>query len=138
MTDRVSQKVRSEMMSRVRAKDTHPELVVRSLVHRLGRRFRLHVSALPGRPDIVLARTKELIFVHGCFWHQHTCNRGARPSSNRRFWNRKLDANVRRDRYVLRQLKRLGWRSLVVWECETKNLDKLKQRLERFFSHTSS
>jgi DNA mismatch endonuclease (patch repair protein) len=133
MVDHVDAKTRSQMMSRVRGKDTRPEILVRSLVHKLGRRFRLHDPRLPGKPDLVLARSREVIFVHGCFWHQHNCSRGARPSSNRRFWNKKLDGNVRRDREVRRELKLLGWRNLIVWECETRNIRKIEQKLLRFF-----
>ena len=97
MIDHFTPAVRSRVMSRVRSKDSKPELVVRRLVHRMGFRYRLHRRDLPGSPDLVFARSKKVIFVHGCFWHQHDCARGTRPSSNREFWNAKLDANIQRD-----------------------------------------
>lgn len=110
-----------------------PEVGVRSLVHRLGFRFRLHQKKLPGSPDIVLTRHKKVIFVHGCFWHQHTrCREGRVPGTRRDYWVPKLAGNVRRDRRNLRSLRREGWECLVVWECELKQPDKLDRRLRRF------
>ena len=103
------------------------------MLHRMGYRFRLHVRDLPGRPDIVLPRHKRVVLVHGCFWHGHKgCRRAARPSSNTEFWNEKLSANQERDAKNLRKLRRLGWRVLVVWECQTREDNKLRPRLQRF------
>lgn len=116
--DRIPPDQRSEVMRQVRGKDTKPEIRVRRLLHRLGFRFRLHRDNLPGKPDIVLPKWRAVIFVHGCFWHQHPgCSRAARPTSNVEFWNKKLDRNVRRDAENIRQLEEAGWRVFVVWEC---------------------
>lgn len=120
-------------MAGVRSRDTKPELLVRSLLHRLGYRFRLHRSDLPGKPDIVLPKYKTVLFVHGCFWHQHRdCPASARPTSNVEYWNKKLDSNVKRDVASKAKLEDLGWRVLTVWECETKNPAALETRLRRF------
>ena len=121
-------------MARVRSVDTAPEMLVRRLVHRMGYRYRLHRRDLPGTPDLVFPRRRCVIFVHGCFWHQHACPRGTRPTSNHDFWNRKLDSNVRRDRYNTAALRRNGWHVLTVWECETKDLGALTRRLSGFLS----
>jgi DNA mismatch endonuclease (patch repair protein) len=118
--DTVSRAVRSRMMSRIKGKDTAPELVVRRALHAAGLRFRLHVTGLPGAPDIVLPRHRTVVLVHGCFWHRHPgCANARLPGTNRLFWRRKLTANVRRDAKVMRELHALGWRVMVVWECET-------------------
>ena len=133
MADRVSEIKRSWIMSRVKGRDTKPELLVRSIIHRLGYRFRLHRRDLPGNPDIVLPKFKKIVFVHGCFWHQHHgCPRANRPSSNTKFWNLKLDSTIARDRENLQRLSELGWKSLIVWECETKDKDALRDRLISF------
>jgi DNA mismatch endonuclease (patch repair protein) len=114
---------RSEMMARVGQRNTRPEMAVRSALHRSGFRFRLHRTDLPGRPDIVLKRLQTVIFVHGCFWHQHAaCRRAARPKSNVEFWDAKLARNTARDEAVIRQLEASGWRSVIVWECELREL----------------
>ncbi len=124
---------RSLIMSRVRSKNTKPELIVRSFVHGLGFRFRLHRRDLPGNPDIVLPKHKKVIFVHGCFWHGHAaCSRSKRPATNQAFWDKKLDGNIERDRRFRRELRQLGWKVLTVWECEIKNSEKLIRKLERF------
>ena len=102
------------------------------MVRGMGFGYRLHRRDLPGSPDLVFAGRKKVIFVHGCFWHQHACARGKRPSSNRRFWNSKLDANVQRDKRNIAALKDDNWQVLVVWECETKDRTKLSERLEEF------
>jgi DNA mismatch endonuclease, patch repair protein len=108
-------------MRRVKRKDTAPEMVVRSAVHRLGYRFRLHRKDLPGSPDLVFVARKAVIFVNGCFWHHHNgCRRASVPKTRARYWAARLDRNVNRDRRVTRQLRRLGWRVLVIWECETR------------------
>lgn len=133
MADVFSKEKRSWIMSRIRGRDTKPEMLVRSVVHRMGFRFRLHCRELPGKPDIVLPRHKKVIFVHGCFWHGHKqCLRSRRPTTNTEFWNKKLDANIARDKRVRMNLRRLGWKVLVVWECETSDPDRLFAKLERF------
>jgi DNA mismatch endonuclease, patch repair protein len=107
-------------MSRIRGKDTVPEKVVRSILHRLGFRFRLHGKKLPGRPDIVLPKYKTVIFVHGCFWHRHKgCVNCTTPTNRRDWWIAKLEGNAARDKVHRKALRKLGWDSLVVWECET-------------------
>ena len=133
MVDVFSAEKRSQIMASVRGKDTTPEKIVRSALHRLGFRFRLHRTDLPGKPDIVLPRHKKVIFVHGCFWHgHHGCIRSGRPKSNALFWNSKIDSNVERDKRNLLKLKNLGWKILVVWECETKKPNLLEKKLVRF------
>ncbi|MBX3589458.1 MAG: DNA mismatch endonuclease Vsr [Burkholderiaceae bacterium] len=118
MTDRVTPEKRSRMMAAVHGANTAPELYVRGQLFAAGFRFRLHVGGLPGRPDIVLPRYRTAVFVHGCFWHGHSCGRGKRPATNAAFWNTKLDANIRRDRRIRAALKTAGWRSIVIWQCD--------------------
>lgn len=135
MTDTFSPEKRSAIMRAVLSENTTPELVVRKIVHRLGFRFRLHRGDLPGKPDLVLPRLQKVIFVHGCFWHQHTCKRGNRtPKTRVEYWEKKLGGNRRRDRRNREKLKRLGWKVLIVWECQTKQFEKLTRRLLRFLS----
>lgn len=135
MRDRLTKARRSWNMSRIRGKDTTPERVVRSALHRLGYRFRLHSRKLPGRPDIVLPRHRLAVFVHGCFWHRHRgCRNCTTPTNNRRFWVAKLEGNAARDRMHMRTLRKLGWRVVVVWECETERVgfaEKLRRKLIR-------
>ena len=117
-------------MSRIRSKDTKPELMVRRLIHSMGYRFRLHRRNLPGRPDIVFPGRQKVVFVHGCFWHRHpNCARAQIPDANRDYWEPKLARNVQRDREALEQLANLGWRSFVVWECEVQPLDALAKQI---------
>jgi DNA mismatch endonuclease (patch repair protein) len=124
---------RSENMRRIRGKDTAPELTVRRLLHAMGYRYRLHVTSLPGRPDIVMAGRKKVVFIHGCFWHQHwRCRLAHKPHSNRDYWDEKLRRNVERDRTNRRRLRRLGWSALVVWECQTRDAKQLKRVVESF------
>ena len=119
MTDKLSTERRSWNMSRIRSKNTKPEIIVRSLLHRMGYRFRLQRKDLPGRPDIVLPKYKTVIFVHGCFWHQHPdCIEASRPKSNITYWLPKLKANVDRDTRNRGLLQEQGWRVLRFWECE--------------------
>ena len=130
--DVFSKEKRSAIMARVRSVDTTPEIAVRSLLHRMGYRFRLHRKDLPGKPDIVMPGRRTVIFVHGCFWHQHTnCTAAARPTSNCDYWNAKLDRNIVRDAGCQKQLRSLGWKVIVVWECEVRNLSRLEKRLRR-------
>ena len=121
-------------MAAVKSKNTSPELVVRRVVHRLGFRFRLHVAALPGTPDLVFPRRRKVICVSGCFWHMHTCGRCRIPAARRGYWVAKLARNAARDRRNRRALVRAGWSVLTVWECQTaaRNLAKLENRLASF------
>jgi DNA mismatch endonuclease, patch repair protein len=120
-------------MRRIKSKGMKPELLVRSLVHRMGYRFRLHAKDLPGKPDLVFGPKRKVIFVHGCFWHQHSgCRDGMVPSSNVSYWGPKLAHNVKRDAEHLASLEAAGWRPFVVWECETRDIVALRQRLCRF------
>lgn len=117
-------------MSRVKGKDTTPEIKVRSIAHRLGYRFRIHRRDLPGAPDMVFPGRRTVVFVHGCFWHGHHCKRGARlPHTNVAYWKAKIDKNVGRDKAERRKLTRMGWKVRVVWECETKDEASLPARL---------
>ena len=121
-------------MAKIRGAHTQPERHVRSVLHSLGLRFRLHQAALPGRPDIVLRRHGTVVFVHGCFWHRHAACRGATtPKTNRGFWQRKFRADVRRDAGNQRDLRAAGWRVVVVWECELARPKRLAARLRRLF-----
>ena len=133
MTDRISVQQRSSNMARVRCRDTQPELVIRSLLHRMGYRFRLHRNDLPGKPDIVLPGRRRIIFVHGCFWHSHEgCRRARVPKTRTEFWTKKLNTNRDRDHQMISKLADLGWATLVVWECELKDNDKLGEKLLTF------
>jgi DNA mismatch endonuclease, patch repair protein len=133
MVDVFSRRKRSWIMGRVKGRDTKPEVLVRSLVHRMGFRFRVHRKDLPGNPDIVLPRHRKVIFVHGCFWHGHPgCPRSRRPTTNQLFWDRKLDGNLERDRRFCVELSDMGWEVLIIWQCETKASDVLAKKLEGF------
>jgi DNA mismatch endonuclease, patch repair protein len=131
----VSQAGRSRIMRAIKSRNTSPELAVRRLLHAKGHRFRLHRRDLPGKPDIVLPKHKAVIFVHGCFWHQHPdpgCRNAQVPRSNTAYWSPKLARTIERDRSAILDLQALGWRVLVVWECETKQAHGLLGRLEKF------
>jgi DNA mismatch endonuclease (patch repair protein) len=135
MPDVFNPEERSRIMAKVRGENTSPERLVRSLIHKMGYRFRLNVKDLPGKPDIVLKKHKKVIFVHGCFWHQHEgCPHAARPSSNTEYWNKKLDRNMLRDRENMHKLEYLGWNVLIVWECETRDREKLIDKLKVFLT----
>ena len=126
-------KERSANMRAVKGRDTGPELIVRRLAHRIGYRFRLHRADLPGKPDLAFPGRRAVIFVHGCFWHGHSCKRGSvRPKANAAFWAAKLGRNVERDTSQLSRLKAAGWRALVLWECELKDAGRLAARIMRF------
>jgi DNA mismatch endonuclease (patch repair protein) len=130
---------RSRVMRSVKGKNTRPERAVRSLLHALGYRFRLHRKDLPGSPDIVLPGRKAVVFVHGCFWHGHGCKRGSRaPKANADYWTKKLVGNVARDARTRAELEALGWRVLVVWECEIKEAEALADKLRAFLGSTSA
>lgn len=133
MADSLSKTKRSALMSRVKGKDTMPEKITRSIIHKLGFRFRLHKRDLPGKPDIVLPRHNAIIFVHGCFWHQHpNCTRAKRPSTRREFWDAKLDRNIQRDIQNVKKLEELGWKVMVIWECETGDQSQLASTISHF------
>ena len=133
MTDKLTPERRSENMRKIRAKNTSPELLVRRLVHGMGFRYRLHVPDLPGKPDLVFARRNKVIEVRGCFWHAHgKCIDSHVPKSRLDYWGPKLQRNRSRDATNVRNLKSLGFRVLVVWECEVKNEKRLTARLKRF------
>jgi DNA mismatch endonuclease (patch repair protein) len=137
MTDIMSPEQRSARMSRIRGINTKPELLVRRLLHRMGYRYRLHVTTLPGRPDIVFSTRRKAIFVHGCFWHRHSaCKDATLPKSRKQFWRQKLQANVERDRQQQHALIAKNWDLLVVWECELSSLS-LPQRLVLFLGEPS-
>lgn len=135
MSDKVSKQQRSLNMSQIRSQDTTPEIIVRSVLHRLGFRFRKNVNGLSGKPDIVLPKYKTVIFVHGCFWHQHRkCKRSTVPKSNVEYWKPKLAGNTRRDKQHSIELQSLGWKVAVIWECEIKGTEKLIKKINRLFS----
>ena len=131
--DTVSPKRRSEIMARVRGKDTGPEIVVRRLAHGMGYRYRLHRRDLPGTPDLVFVGRRKVIFVHGCFWHRHSGCAAARvPKSRYEFWLAKLQGNSERDSTNVRELCKQGWDVMVIWECELKDIARLRARIGRF------
>lgn len=133
--DSISPDKRSWVMSRVRNKDTGPEKKARSLLHRMGYRFRLHKRDLPGNPDIVLPKYNAVIFVHGCFWHRHDCKCGNRmPKSRVKFWNDKLEGNRKSDKLIQEALKERGWKVFVVWECMLKDEAALRAELTKFLT----
>ena len=130
MTDIVDSRRRSAMTSRIRGRDTGPEVVVRRIAHRLGFRFRLHRKDLPGRPDLAFPRYRSVVFVHGCFWHRHEgCRSACEPKTRISFWSEKFNRNVARDRDNEEALRALGWRVLVIWECEIRNRAALEECL---------
>lgn len=122
---------RSALMSRIRGKDTKPELAVRRALHAMGYRYRTHGSGLPGRPDLVFSRRRSAVFVHGCFWHRHGCAKTSVPKTRTEYWTAKFAANVQRDRRNTERLAEAGWRVFVAWECEVDQGD-LMQRLAEF------
>jgi len=138
MADIFSSEKRTEIMKKVRTKDTGCELTVRKIVHAMGYRYRLHSKTLPGKPDIVFKSRRKVIFVHGCFWHGHSgCSRGKMPESNVKFWQKKIDGNKARDKQILHDLKNMGWRSLVVWQCQVraKRIGNIKKRIYKFLEN---
>jgi len=136
MTDTLSSEHRSWNMSRIRSKDTKPEIIVRSLLHKKGFRFRLHVKSLPGNPDIVLPKYRAIIFVHGCFWHRHKeCKFAYTPKTRIDFWNKKFQDNINRHSRVERDLINLGWKVFIIWECEIKDKVKLFERMTNIITN---
>lgn len=139
MVDTLSPKHRSWNMSRIRGRDTKPEKLVRSLLYRMGYRYRICRKDLPGKPDIVLARYTTVVFVHGCFWHRHEgCRFAYNPKSRTEFWQRKFQRTVERDRQVKAELEQLGWRVLYVWECETGDPEHLSRVLDAHLMSVSA
>ena len=136
MTDNLSPEQRRKTMASVKSKDTTPEMRVRRLVHAQGLRFRLHREDLPGKPDLTFPRFNKLIFVHGCFWHGHEgCEASKRPASNTEYWNKKLERNRTRDKANQARLRALGWKPLIIWECQTRDREELRRIILRFFSN---
>ena len=124
--DHLTPEKRSWNMSRIKSKNTTPEMYMRSALHHAGYRFRLHVKTLPGKPDIVLPKYKTVIFIHGCFWHRHKgCRRATMPSTNKEYWTKKFQQTIERDKKEQRVLKNLNWQVIVIWECELNNKDTL-------------
>ena len=137
MTDHTDKETRSAIMSKVRSKNTKPELEVRRALHRAGFRFRLHRSDLPGKPDLVFPRHGLALFVHGCFWHRHGCKRTTMPATNREFWAEKFRRTLERDQKALKELKKIGWETAVIWECQLETginrlLETLTESAKRF------
>jgi DNA mismatch endonuclease (patch repair protein) len=120
--DTVDKATRSRIMGSVRQKNTQPELVLRKALHAMGYRYKLHDKNLPGSPDLVFPKYKAAIFVHGCFWHRHGCKQTTTPVTRKEFWEEKFKTNIKRDKKNVRDLQRAGWRVLVVWECELKEI----------------
>lgn len=136
MTDVFTKEKRHEIMANIKGRDTKPEKIVRSMIHRMGFRFSLHRTDLPGKPDIVLPRHRKIILVNGCFWHGHKgCKKATIPQTNTEFWTTKIEKNRSRDRRVVRQLRRLGWVVLVIWQCEISKPDRLLTKLEKFLNN---
>ena len=138
MADVVTTARRSEIMSNIRAKGMKPEMAVRRLVHSLGYRYRLHRKDLPGKPDLVFASRKKVIFVHGCFWHQHenkSCKIARRPQSNRHYWVPKLKRNAERDAENQTALSTLGWEVLIIWECQLTPIEGLVEQIQNYLDH---
>jgi DNA mismatch endonuclease (patch repair protein) len=140
MADKLTSAQRSVNMAKIRARDTKPELAVRRLLHAAGYRYRLHGKGLPGKPDIVFSRRRKVIFVHGCFWHQHdkdACLDGRRPKSNTEYWHPKLARNMERDRQHVDKLMADGWEVTVVWECELRDQEALTEKLYQLLGATA-
>lgn len=138
--DKLTPQARSEFMARIRSKDTKPEMVVRRMLHSLGYRYVLHDKRLPGRPDLVFPSRKKVVFVHGCFWHGHSCSLASKPKTNSTYWSAKIGGNKRRDEMNADALHRAGWSALDVWECWTmeKDLHPLQARLIAFLGPARS
>jgi DNA mismatch endonuclease (patch repair protein) len=134
--DKLTPAERSAHMARVHGVDTRPEMAVRRMVHAMGFRYRLHAADLPGKPDLVFRRLEKIVFVHGCFWHGHSCRAGRnRPSSGQNYWIAKLERNVTRDRAHVRKLRRAGWSVMTVWECQLKKPERVAARLFKFLAN---
>ena len=134
MSDIYSKSKRSDIMSKISGKETKPEILVRKYLFSKGFRFRKNVKGLPGKPDIVLPKYKVIIFIHGCFWHGHSCKRGNLPSSNIQFWENKISQNLSRDKNVTQKLKELGWKVIIIWQFEIQNNLSREIRLDQLIS----
>ncbi|MDN7439375.1 very short patch repair endonuclease [Burkholderia cepacia] len=132
--DTITPEKRSQLMGRIRSKNTKPEIAVRSLLHSLGYRFRLHRKDLPGRPDIVLPKHRKIILVQGCFWHGHNCKLASKPKSNQGYWKKKIISNQERDKRNIEALRVLGWDVLELWECDIRKPENLVQRVSFFMT----
>lgn len=132
MADKISPARRSANMRQIRSRDMKPEMAVRQMVHKMGYRYQLHRRDLPGKPDLVFVSRRAVIFVHGCFWHQHDCEDGHNPKSNAGYWGAKLRRNVERDVACIAALQLSGWRILVIWECEARDRVTLRDKLVSF------
>ena len=129
-TDTVTAEKRSQIMAQIKCKNTKPEMIVRSLCHAMGLRFRLYRRDLPGSPDLVFPKYHLCLFVHGCFWHRHGCRHASIPKTRAEYWTQKFDTNASRDERCINKLKLMGWRVEVIWECELKDLDCIKERIQ--------
>lgn len=129
MADKFSKEKRSDIMSKITGKETKPEILVRRFLFAAGFRFRKNVVNLLGKPDIVLSKYNTIIFIHGCFWHGHTCKRGKLPESNHEFWKQKIEKNIERDKQIIAQLEKDGWTVIIIWQCEIRNKEKCNMRL---------
>ena len=124
---------RSRNMSAIKSKNTKPEIAVRKLLHSMGYRFRLHRKDLPGSPDIVLPKYKTVIFVHGCFWHRHeNCKYASTPKTRKEFWENKFNCNKKRDQKIQKEIIDLGWKFIIIWECEARNIQPLEEKLKGY------
>lgn len=134
-TDRLSKNARSELMARVKSKDTKPEKAVRILLSKMGFRYRLHRTDLPGSPDIVFSSRRKVIFVHGCFWHGHNCKAGRNtPASNKQYWTAKLERNIKRDKSNRQSLAAIGWQTLIIWECKIKKTEYITELMNKYLN----
>ncbi|HEX8567719.1 MAG TPA: very short patch repair endonuclease [Pyrinomonadaceae bacterium] len=135
MADNLTPEQRKRNMTAIKSRHTKPEIIVRSILHRLGYRFRLHDAKLPGKPDIVLSRHKKIVLVHGCFWHMHDCKRGSvTPKTNADYWQPKRYRNVERDKTNLAAYTDAGYETLTIWECEVKNTEAVAEKLKNFLA----
>lgn len=133
MTDVYTKKKRSAVMAKIKGKNTNTEIIVRKILKKMGYSFHTNVSDLPGSPDIVFPKRRKIIFIHGCFWHQHLrCKASDRPRTNVAFWEQKLDRNIKRDRIVRQQLKKMGWKALILWGCQIRRENILRNRIRNF------
>lgn len=131
MSDIYSKSKRSDIMSKISGKETKPEILVRKYLFSKGFRFRKNVKELPGKPDIVLSKYKTVIFIHGCFWHGHTCKRGKLPQTNHQFWQKKIEKNIERDNHNTNELEVKGWNIIIIWQCEIRNYSLQKERFDK-------
>ena len=130
--DNLTKEQRKLCMYRIRSKNTKPEIIVRRILSKFGLRYRLHNSKLPGKPDIIISRAKAIIFINGCFWHQHkNCKKQAIPKSNKAYWEKKLQRNIEKQKQDVKALKKLGWKVYKIWECQTSDESKLSHRLSK-------